>query len=114
MTTNYPDLSIDEYLRERLMPVEGSEISSRKDRGRGPTSASDWPLPQKSIGVVTSFVFSSCDFVDRSLSRTDDPRVTRKNTNQKYFRIERDVTFEARAVLAGRMDNGGLCRLVFR
>ena len=27
----------------------------------------DAALPQKSMGAVTSFVFSSCDFVDRSL-----------------------------------------------
>jgi len=42
-------------------------------------------LPQKSILAVTSFVFSSCDFVDRSFcpekTRTIH-EVTRTNTKQ--------------------------------
>jgi hypothetical protein len=65
-------------------------------------------LPQKSIGVVTSFVFSSCDFVDRSFCPEKQGRSTKSHepTRTKYFRLELDVTFEAKLVFG--LENLGL------
>jgi hypothetical protein len=54
-------------------------------------------LPQKSILVVMSFVFNSCDFVDRCFwPEKDDPRSHTNQHELKFFRFELDVTFEAK------------------
>ena len=45
-----------------------------------------------------SFVFSSCDFVDRCFCQEhkDDPRSHTNQHQQKFFPTEREVTFEAK------------------
>jgi hypothetical protein len=52
----------------------------------------------KSRGAVTSFVFSSCDFVDRSFvqKNKDDPLSHTNQHKPKWIRLELDVTFEAK------------------
>src|SRR6185369_17657842 len=51
-------------------------------------------LPQESIGAVTSFVFSSCDFVDRSFcpENKDDPRSHTNQHELKHSSLELDPT----------------------
>ena len=54
-------------------------------------------VPQESILVVTRFVFSSCEFVDGSFIRkTTDPQ-SHTNQHEQDFRLELDVTFEAKS-----------------
>src|SRR5258707_6488187 len=55
-------------------------------------------LPQKSISLVTSFVFNSCDFVDRSFVRKtkDDPRSHTNQHEAKHSCLELVPTFEAK------------------
>ena len=55
-------------------------------------------LPQNSISVVTSFVFSARDFVDRSFVQKtkDDPRSHTKQHQPKDSCLELAPTFEAK------------------
>jgi hypothetical protein len=66
--------------------------------------------PQESILVVTRFVFSSCDFVDRSFvqKNKDDPQSHTNQHEPKYFRAELDVTFEQTGVFSGKRANNYL------
>ena len=50
-------------------------------------------MPQQSISVVPSVVFTLCDFVDRyfCLESKDDPRSHTNQREPKFLRLERDV-----------------------
>ena len=60
----------------------------------------------------TSFVFSSCDFVDRCVFTVKQGRSTKSHepTRTKIFRIELDVTFEAKPP-RGAVDSTSLSSL---
>ena len=59
-----------------------------------------WPifdrLPQKSILVVMSFVFPSCDFVGRSVCTEKQRRSTKSHEKTRTEILDLDVPFEAR------------------
>jgi len=57
-------------------------------------------LPQKSISVVTSFVFNSCDFVIVSFVRKtkNDPRSHTNQHEAKHSRLKLVPTLEANLV----------------